>query len=794
MGRLWNDIRFALRAVRRKPGFTAVVILTHALGIGIAAAVFSVFYGILLTPLPYSEPQQLVAVYDVQPACETCPASFPKYHDWRERNRVFADVGGSTSASFVLTQSGDPVRLSGARTTASLVDVFGVQPQIGRWYTEEEDIPGGPKVVVLSHGLWTRQFNADRNIPGRKLILDGEPYEVIGVMPASFIHRRGEFYVPLQLQLDRARGGHFLGTFARMKEGVTLESARAQMRDLGEEMKKEFSHNHGIDVQSLTEVVVGQVRGPLNLLLGAVGFLLLIGSANVANLLLASGLARRRELAIRMALGAGPNELARQLATESTLLALAGGAGGILLAQWIVPGFILLAGNSLPRAGAVALNATVIGFAAGVSLLVGLLCSLWPILAVCRQELAQSVREGDQRGTTSSGRKLGSSLVVAEIALACALLLGAGLLMKNLMLLQQRDTGFRTDRIVAFDVDAAGARYSSAEPVVAFYRDLYARLSQVSSIESVGMTSHLPMYNFGWNNEFQIEGGVPWDAKDAPLVEYRWIYGDYFKTMGVPLLAGRMLDERDRGGTRTVLINQAMAEKFWPGQNPLGRRFGNGEDLTQWHEVVGVVGNMRSYGLARSTPYEFYRNIEQSSFNSMTVVLRTRSENPAEVIPVARQIVGSLDASLPITAVQTMEQVVASSVGQPRLLSVLTGLFGTLAGLLAVVGVYGVMAYNVRRQMREFGIRIALGAGRGDVTRLVVGRGAILALLGVAIGCLVGWMLSGVLKTMLHDVKPTDATVYAATAIVVIGAAMLAAYLPARSAARVDPAVVLREN
>ncbi len=404
---------------------------------------------------------------------------------------------------------------------------------------------------------------------------------------------------------------------------------------------------------------------------------LLIACANVANLLLASGLGRLREFAIRLALGAGQKDLARQLTVEGILLAMTGGALGVLLAHWAIRVFVFLAGNQLPRASTIALDRQVLVFAAGVTLIVGLCCGLWPLLRLRARELTSAIREGDTRTASAGGGKLGNGLVVAEIALAFALLVGAGLLVKNLVLLRSRDAGIRTDRIVAFDVAPAGPRYQAPEPVVAFFHDLQSRLAQVDGVESVGMTSHLPMYNFGWNGEFQIEGKLPWGPNEAPLVEYRWISGDYLKTLGVPLVKGRMLDERDRRGSNTVMINEAMADKFWPGQDPLGKRFGQGTDRSRWNEVVGVIGDVRSYGLSRTSPYEFYRTIDQSSFNSMTVVIRTRASDPTTIIPAARQIVASLDSSLPLTQVQTMEAVVAGSVGQPRLMSALTALFGS---------------------------------------------------------------------------------------------------------------------
>jgi putative ABC transport system permease protein len=410
------------------------------------------------------------------------------------------------------------------------------------------------------------------------------------------------------------------------------------------------------------------------------------------------------------------------------------------------------------------------------------------------RQLSAVVREGDTRTASGTGRRLGDGLVVAEIAVACTLLVGAGLLVKNLLLLQARETGMRTEGIVAFDVAPSGPRYRAPEQLNAFYRDLYSRLARIDLIERAGLTSHLPMYSFGWNSYFQIEGGTPWGPNDAPLVENRWFYGDYFATLGVPLLKGRMLDERDRQGTRTVLINQAMADKFWPGKDPIGKRFGQGRDTSQWYEVVGVIGSIRSFGLDRTAPYEFYRSIEQQGFGGMTVVLRARTDDPTAVMPTVRQIVASIDPSVPVTRVQTLEQVVADSVGQPRLLSALTGLFASLAGLLAMVGVYGVMAYNVRRQRREFGIRLALGAGQRAVRALVVGRGLLLGTIGVAIGGFGAWLLTGVLRAMLHDVRPTDPTVFVGVGLAVLGVTVAASYLPARAAGRVDPMVVLREE
>jgi putative ABC transport system permease protein len=795
MKRLLMDIKFAIRAIMRSRFVSVLAVVAFALGLGVTTAVFSLFNGVLLQPLPFPHPEELVVVYGTQPACATCPASFPKYYDWKTRNHVFSAMGGSTSASFVLTGNGDPVRVAGMATTASLADVFGVQPRLGRWYTEQEDQFGGPKVVVLTHDFWITRFNGDSSIVGRKVIFDGNPYEVIGVMPPGFAHRRADVFVPLQRKLDPAtRGNHFLGTYARLKSGVTVERATAEMRELGRTLAQEYGYNHGIDVRSYFEATVGNVRTPLRVLLGVVLLVLLIACANVANLLLASGMTRRRELAIRMALGANQKDLARQLTIEAVLLALAGGVLGVIFAYWTISIFVGLAGNQLPRAATIGIDGRVVAFATLVSLAVGVVCGLWPLLALRIKEISSLVRDSDTRTSSGSGRRFGSGLVIGEIGVALTLLIGAGLLVKDLVLLRNRVAGIRTDRIVAFDIAPAGPRYQASEQIIDFYRDLYSRLAHLGNVESVGMTSHLPMYNFGWNGEFQIEGATPWDANAAPLVEYRWIYGDYLKTMGIPLLVGRMLDKRDGNNSTAVLINHAMAEKFWPGKDPLGKRFGQGNDTSKWFQVVGVLGDVRSYGLSRNSPYEFYRTIDESPFSAMTVVVRSLGDPPTNIMPSVRQIVLSMDPSLPITAVQTMEHVVSESVGQPRLMSALTGLFATLAGFLAIVGVYGVMAYNVRRQRREFGIRLALGAEQGRVTKLVVGRALSLSAAGVGLGAAGAWMLTRLLGTMLNDVKPTDPAVFVVTALAVLLVALMASYVPARSASRVDPVDVLRES
>lgn len=793
MARVVQDLRHAIRVCVRAPLVSTLAIIAVALGIGVTTAVFSIFYNVLLKPLPFPDPEQLVMVYDTQPACSICPASLPKYHDWKSRNQVFSAIGGSSPAGFVLSGRGDPVQVQAMRTTASLVDVFGIRPAIGRWFTEQEDQPNGRKVAVLSHAMWTRHFARDTSIVGKPITLNGEPYDVIGVMPADFSHRRAELFVPLAMPLDPSRrGNHFLLTYARMKPGVTVERAASEMRAIGVTLAQEFGNNHGVDVVSYREAIVGAVRPQLRMLLGAVIAVLLIGCANVANLLLAAGLARKRELGIRLALGARVGDLARQLVAESVILATVGGALGVLLAFWLLNTFTALAGNQLPRASDVTIDGRVLLFSTAITAAVGLLCGLWPLIRMRTRELAASVREGDTRTGSGTGRQMGNGLVIGEIALAFALLVGGGLLVKNLLLVQSRDTGIQVDRVVSFDLAPAGPRYAQPGAARVFYRELHLRLSQIGSVQHVGFISHLPMYRFGTNGYLEIEGKLPWGPNDAPLVEFRWYYGDYFKVLGVPLIRGRLLDTHDASGN-AALINQTMAAKFWPGEDALGKRFGQGKDRNQWWEVVGIVGDIRSYGLARGTPPEFYRPMDGERANAHTVVIRATTEDPSSLIPTAKEIVRSIDPALPVTGVQTMEDVVAASVGQQRLISAMAGLFALLAAVLAMVGVFGVMTYNVRRQRRELGIRLALGAEVSSVRRLIVTRGLKLALIGCVAGGFAAWLLSGTLQTMLHDVQPKDPTVFAWTAGAVLLAALLGSWIPAWSAGKTDPMIVLRD-
>ena len=783
------------RTLRRGRALSLFAVLAFALGIGVTTAVFTLFYGVLLKPLPFPDPDALVMVYDTQPACTTCPASYEKHHDWKTRSTSFAAMGGSTSELRVVTGVGEPERVPAARVTASLLDVFRVRPAMGRWISDAEDTFGGPTAVVISDAYWRRALGADPAVLSRTLSIDGEPHPIVGVLGPDFAHRRADLFLPVARQFSAGnRGSHFLLTYARLKPGVTPAQAQREMHALGAVLAQEFGHNHGIDVQPYAQVVVGNVKQPLRVLMGAVSCVLLIACANIANLLLAAGLARRREMAVRVALGATRWDLARQQLAEAVGLAMVGGALGLLLAQWGVATFVAMADTILPRAATLRIDATVVLFAVGVSLLTGVACGLWPVLRLNSRSLGRDVREGGSRGSVGPvSRKFGNGLVVAEIALAFSLLVGAGLLLKNLIGLERQNTGFSTERVVAFDLAPPPARYPSTDHLRAFYRQVLPQLKNVPGVDRVGATSHLPMYQFGWNGEVTLEGGNPWPRNAAPLVEWRWVDPGYFHAMSIALRRGRLFDERDRAGSPPVaILSVHTAEKFWPGQDPIGRRVSRGNPNVPPYEVVGIVDNVLTFGLTARTAYELYMPIEQEPFRALTVVLRTGASDPTTVMPAVRQIVAGIDPTLPVSRVQTMEAVVGRSVNQPRLISALTSLFGVLAGLLAAVGVYGVMAHNVRRERREFAVRLALGADPARVRSLVVRRGLLLGSLGVAIGIGAALLLTRVLGTMITTVQATDPLVFTVTAVTLLAVTVLAGYLPARQASKTDPMVVLR--
>jgi putative ABC transport system permease protein len=796
MDRLTHDIRYALRAFVRQPVVTMTAIAALALGIGANTAVFSVVYGVLLKPLPYPEPEKLIYVHD-EHTVRFASVSFEKYVALRDRNRTLDALGAVAPVGLTLTGRTEPEQVGASRVSADFFRAVRVEPMHGRWFTRDEDRPGGGGVIVLSHSLWTRRYGADPRIVGTSIAVDGRPRVVTGVMPPGFTYPgRTDAWVPLALVAEPKPQGNFLRLVGRTRAGVSIDQARADLDAITATFNREYGLKRSTIVWPLHDLIVFDNRRTLLILQGAVAFVLLIACANVANLLLARSVARRREIAIRTALGAGRVRIVRQLLTESVVLAAAGAAAGLVLSGWLLRLFKALAPASFPRANALEIDTGVLIFTAAVAVATGLVFGIAPAARGARSDPNDALRESATRGSSSAGgRGASRSLVVAEVALAVVLIAGAALMVKSLMRLQQQDTGFRAENVVTFELNLPEARYQSEPNVISAYERIVDEVRSVPGVRAVGGINHLPLVRFGFNGGVTIEGRPVERAERAPVVEFRVVTPDYFDTMGIPLRAGRHLDARDTAAARkVVVINDAMAKRLWGDKNPLGARIrppflDTGDD---WYEVVGVVGDVRSWTLRTPPVPECYAPHAQAPARGLALAVRT-GDAPAEtVLPAIRRRIAGFDAALPLVRVQTLSTVVELAAGDSRLSSTLTAIFALLAALLATVGIYSVISYSVAQRDREIGIRVALGADRRRVMGLVLGEGLVLAGAGVALGTLGAIGLTRMLGTLLYEVSPTDPAVLFGTIVGVLLIALAAAYLPARRAMRVDPAVALR--
>lgn len=810
------DLRYAGRTLLRSPGFTLVAVLTIALGVGASTAIFSVVDSVLLRPLPYPEPDRLVQLthaWDGEPEGELSPA---EYFDYRERLESFSRMGVYATGPVNVTGGEVPERLEAGYLSAGTFPTLGVAPALGRTFSPAEDAPGGDAVAVLSHGLWTRRFGAARDVIGTRIVLGGSPVTVIGVMPPEFrlptdlaAGEAAEIYVPLGI--DRAtipnRGSHFLNGVARLRPGVSVEAGAREVAAMAAAFVREFPDEYpeqmqfSATAQPLAHAVLGDVRPVMWVLAGAVGFVLLIACANVASLLLARADRRQRELSVRAALGAGRGRLVRQLFLESLVLALVGGAAGLLLAVGATEALPLLHPPSLPRLHDVRVDPGVLVFALGASLASALLFGLAPALHSARAGIHATLKEGGRGQTAGSARhRFRSVLVAAEIALAVVLLLGAGLLMRSLLALYRVDPGFRTEHVLTMGLSLPAGDYPGADEVVPFYRELTGRIEALPGVRAVGAVTNLPLTGTLGDLNFQIEGREVPEGGVSPRADWQVVTPGYFDAVGMRLLRGRGIEPRDdREAPGAAVINQALAEQYWPGEDPIGERLllGGGAG-PGWVTVVGVVGDVRHAALSEPPRPEYYLPHAQFRFwnggehvRSMTITARTRGE-PMELAAAIRREIRALDPNLPISEVRTLEQVRAESVAQPRFLSVVLGAFAAVALLLAVVGIYGTLAYLVSQRTHEIGIRMALGAHTAEITRMVVGRGVAVGAAGVAVGLAGALALTRVLAHLLFGVTTTDPVTYVVVPVVLIAAALLASYLPARRAARVDPMVALR--
>ncbi len=802
MNVLLQDLRYALRQLRKSPGFTAVAVIALALGIASTTAIFSVVDVVLLHPLPYPESDRIVSLAETDNTGESRFASSPaNYQDWVAQNHVFSAMAAGRGWQYNLADGDRPERIRGTMTTASFFTLFATRPLLGRSLLAEDEQSGRDHVVVLSHNLWKRRYGADRALVGQNITLDSQPYTVVGVMPPNFTpDEYGELWVPSPWGVPthplspnddprQMRDRNYLDVWARLKPGMTLQQANTEMNTIAGRLEKQYpSANDGVGVglMRMQDSVVGDIRPILLVLLAAVVFVLLIGCANVANLLLARATARAREVSIRAAMGASRVRLVRQLLTESILLALCGGALGVLLAAWAVPGLIALSPADISNFKEIGLNKEVLGFSVALSVLSGILFGLAPAWQTSGANLNESLREGE-RGSSGGRGRIRSALVIAEVGLSLVLLIGAGLLVKSFAQLMHVDPGFAPEHLLVFSVGLP----SSASPVQqdAFYKQVVDRLQVLPGVQSAGAVSRLPLSGGNSSRSFTIPGS---DRKDY-LADIRVSTPSYFHAMGIPLLQGRNFTGHDDETTAHVaVVNQSFVQKFLSGQDPIGQFIAEFGPMSDKLQIVGVVGNVRHTALESSPRPEIYLAFGQAHWPSAFMAVRTFLSDPTALTSAAQNAVWSVDKNVPLDRVQTMVQVIANSALRRKFTMLLLTIFAGLAMLLAAIGLYGVMAYSVSQRTREIGIRMALGAQRDDVLKLVVKQGMSLAGIGVLLGIAVSLGLTRLIAGLLFGVSATDPLTFVLVALCLAGVALLANYVPARRAAKVDPMVALR--
>jgi putative ABC transport system permease protein len=810
MQTLWQDLRYGARMLLKKPGFTLIAVITLALGVGATTAIFSVVNAVVLRPLPYREPERLMWVYRMQPPAYRTSISAPAFRDFVAQQQVFEPFVAHYDETMILTETDPAERLPGRRVTANFFALFGVEPERGRFFLPEDDAAGASRVAVISHGLWRRRFGGEESVIGKTVKLNGEAHTIVGVAPPQFQFPPGdEVWTPARLvENQRARRNNFLMMMGRLKDGVSIEQAQAQVNQIAATLGRQYPVEHDkmtILVAPMLDEMVRNVRASLWLLLGAVGFVLLIACANVANLSLARGEARRQEFALRAALGAGRFRLARQLLTECLLLALFGGALGVLLAAWGVEALVKLAPADLPRAEHISLDRWVLGFTSLVSLLTGLIFGLapaWQHSKMAKAHLSQALKEGARGGGGQAARPwLRRALIVTEIALSFVLLAGAGLFIGSARRLAAVHPGFEAENMLtavvyypqrsesAYPAGEAGRSAMIAERA-AFLRGLQQRVAALPGGQVCGGVSDLPLSGEGDRSATYRPPGRQ-ERADDPMAEIHFVAPGYFSALGMPLLRGRDFDWNDTPQTPLrIIINETLAQSAFPNENPVGKQLVVLRG--QAHEIVGVAAAIRHRSLALPPAPEIYFSATQlPAGEGLSLTVKT-AVDPASLGPALRQAVQSVNRDAAVFRVRTMESVVAASMARGRFYTGLMTCFGVTALLLAAVGLYGVIAYAVAQRTREFGLRIALGARPGHVARMVLRQGASLTLAGVASGAIAAFGLSGLIEKMLFGVGPTAPWLYGGVALLLTGVAMLACWIPARRATRVDPMVSLR--
>jgi putative ABC transport system permease protein len=812
MQNLWQDIRYGMRMLLKAPSLSIVATMALALGIGANTAIFSVVNAVLLRPLPFPDSDKLMMVWDTVPSRgqKRGSASYPNFADWRSQNHVFEHLASFHTSDFIMTGRGESSRLQGAVVNADLFTLLRATPVLGRAFLPAEDEPSETgRVVVLSQELFQKRFNSDASVLNQPMILDGKNYTIIGVMPQAF-----QFPIqnePVELwttvAIDREgkepmtdqRGAHYMHVIGRLKAGVSKEQAQAEMTAIASRLEQQYPDKNlhrSAAVEPALEALVGDIRPTLLILLGAVACVLLIACANVANLLLARAMTRHKEIAIRSALGASRLRVIRQLLTESVLLSLAGGGLGLVLAVWWSDLLVTLGKDDIPRALQVGLDWRVLGFTLIVSVATGVLFGLAPALQTSRTELTESLKEGG-RGSGDGARRnrVRGVLVVSELAIAVVLLVGAGLLIQSLWRLRQVDPGFKPGNVLTFNVALPDIKYNSGKQVQ-FFQDLKARMNSLPGVQSAAFVEPLPLGGDHFSLSFETEGR-PVAKGDQPSADFFLVSPGYFQTMGIPQIKGRDFNDRDQHKAQQVIIvSEAFAKQFFPGEDPIGKHIKPGistfeDEKAQMCEIVGVVGDVKNLSLGAEPKPAFYEPHAQVPFSQMTVVLRT-STDPHSLITGVTKEVGSMDKELPVFGAKTMDEYLSASVAAPRFNTTLLTIFAAVALVLTIVGLYGVMSYSVAQRTNEIGIRMALGAQTGDVLRLIVKQGVKLVLLGLAIGLVGAFALMKLIASLLFGVTTKDPLTFAVVAGLLTAVALLACYLPARRASRIDPMVALR--
>jgi putative ABC transport system permease protein len=802
---LWQDLRCGARMLRKNAGFTAIAVLTLALGIGANTAIFSVIHAVLLRPLPYNNPDRIVMLVESNPGkgFPRFSVSPPNYVDWRKESSAFQSMASSVLGDFTYTGGPEPERLTGANVAATFFSVMGAEPALGRTFLPEDDVVGKASVVVLSYGLWTRHFGSDPQVLGKSLTINGRPYRVIGVMQNGFQYPRGAaLWVPSEFDEDSlgpgARGAHYLRVLARLKPGVSIDQAQVEMSSLSTRLEQQYPKTNAgwtSRVISLNEITVGDIRPTLLVLFGAVGFLLLIACANVANLLLARAAGRQREIAVRFSLGASRMRIARQLLTESILLSVIATAAGLLLAEWAVRALRTLPPSNLPRAASIGLDLPVLAFAAGVAIFTGLLFGVAPALQVTRSAPSETLKEGGR--TSSAGRQgVRSALVVLETTLALMLLIGSGLLLKSFVRLQTIDPGFQYKNVLTASVGLPASKYSTDVQKVQFVDQLLERLQSVQGVKEVAAASGNPMEGSNLGFAFATRKLQELSPSDQPSAGYYVVTPNYFHILGIPLLAGRTFAQEDSLGTpRVAIISQTVAQRFFHDKSPIGQSIfigvGAPTDKPLWREIVGIVGDVKDDGLGEPAAMTIYEPYRQMGWRDLRIFLRSDS-NPEQLVGALRSQVLAVDEDQPVADISTGEELMAQAVAQPQLRTLLLSLFAGLALVLASLGIYGVMSNTVAQRTHEIGVRMALGAGQSSVLRLVLSNGMRLTLLGIALGTAGAFALTRLMKSFLFHVTPTDPATFIEVALFLFAVALLASYIPARRATRVDPVIALR--